>query len=133
MWLTVTPELPVADVAAAQVWYRDVLGCRIGWISSDASYGAVYVDTHEIFLARSDAPRPRVSYCVRVDDADAAYAACREAGAKIVAPLETRPWAMREFALEDLDGHRLRIGQSTLGAPKLHGAGAGAGEPGERG
>jgi catechol 2,3-dioxygenase-like lactoylglutathione lyase family enzyme len=117
MWLTVTPELPVADVAAAQRYYRDVLGCRIGWIAPDESYGAVYVDTHEIFLARRDAPRSTVTYCVRVDDADAAYAVCREAGAKVVAELETRPWAMREFAVEDLDGHRIRIGQSTLGGP----------------
>ena len=118
MWLTVTPELPVADVAVAQRWYRDVLGCRIGWIAPDQSYGAVYVDTHELFLARREAPRPRVSYCVRVDDVEAAYAACRESGAKIVAELETRPWQMREFALEDGDGHRVRIGQSTLGAPR---------------
>jgi catechol 2,3-dioxygenase-like lactoylglutathione lyase family enzyme len=118
MWLTITPELPVADVAAAQTWYRDVLGCRIAWISPDASYGAVYADTHELFLALRPAPRPRVTYCVRVDDADAAYAACRETGAKIVAELGTRPWAMREFSVEDLDGHRVRIGQSTLGGPK---------------
>ncbi len=117
MWLTVTPELPVADVAAAQRFYRDVLGCRIGWIAPDESYGAVYVDTNEIFLARRDPPHAPVTFCVRVDDADAAHAACVEAGAKVVSGLSDRPWAMREFAVEDLDGHRIRIGQSTLGGP----------------
>lgn len=117
MWLTVTPELPVADVAVAQRHYRDVLGCKIGWISPDESYGAIYVDTNEIFLARREPPHSRVTYCVRVDDADAAFAACQDAGASIVAPLETKPWAMREFTVEDLDGHRIRIGQSTLGGP----------------
>jgi len=117
MWLTITPELPVADVAAAQRYYRDALGCRIGWIAPDASYGAVYVDTLEIFLRRAEAPRPRVTICVRVDDADAAWAACREAGAHIVSELATQPWAMREFVVEDADGHRVRIGQSTLGGP----------------
>ena len=117
MWLTITPELPVADVAAAQRFYRDILGCSIGWVSEDGSYGAVYVDANEIFLARTEAPRARVVYCVRVDDADATYASCIEAGANIVAELETRPWAMREFSVEDIDGHRVRIGQSTLGGP----------------
>lgn len=117
MWLTITPELPVADVAAAQRHYRDVLGCKIGWISPDGSYGAVYVDANEIFFARRDAPRSRATCCIRVDDVDSAYEACRRAGAKIVSELETRAWAMREFEIEDLDGHHLRIGQSTLQGP----------------
>lgn len=114
MWLTITPELPVADVAAAQRYYRDALGCRIGWMAPDGSYGAVYVDANEIFLARTDPPRPPATICVRVDDADAAFAACREAGARIVAELEDKPWAMREFTVEDSDGHRIRIGESVL-------------------
>jgi catechol 2,3-dioxygenase-like lactoylglutathione lyase family enzyme len=117
VWLTITPELPVADVAAAQRHYRDVLGCKIAWISQDASYGAVYLDAHELFFHRTEAPRPRSTCCVRVDDVEAAWSACRTAGAKIVAGLETRSWAMREFTVEDLDGHRLRIGQSTLAGP----------------
>jgi uncharacterized glyoxalase superfamily protein PhnB len=117
MWLTITPELPVADVAAAQRHYRDVLGCKIGWISQDGRYGAVYLDANEIFLASTASPRARVTICARVDDVEAVWSACRGAGAKIVAELETRPWAMREFAVEDLDGHRLRIGQSTLEGP----------------
>jgi len=115
MWLTVTPELPVADVVTAQRYYRDALGCQIGWISPDGRYGAVYVDAHEIFLARTEAPRPCATICVRVDDADAAYAACRESGAHIVEGLADRPWAMREFVVADADGHRIRIGQSLLG------------------
>ena len=117
MWLTITPELPVADVAAAQRYYRDALGCRIGWIAPDGRYGAVYVDTHEIFLAQREAPRPRVTCCIRVDDVEEALATCREAGARIVEELEDKPWAMREFCVEDIDGHRLRIGESTLGGP----------------
>jgi catechol 2,3-dioxygenase-like lactoylglutathione lyase family enzyme len=119
MWLTVSPELPVADVADSQRFYRDVLGCRIGWVSPDASYGAVYVDTHEIFLARKDPPRPAATVCVRVDDAEAAYAACREAGATIVSALEDKPWSMREFTVADPDGHRIRIGESTLGGVRV--------------
>jgi uncharacterized glyoxalase superfamily protein PhnB len=58
-----------------------------------------------------------VTCCIRVDDVEAAYAECRRAGARIVSELETRAWSMREFSVEDLDGHRLRIGQSTLEGP----------------
>ena len=31
MWRSITPQLPVADVAASQRWYRDVLGFEIAW------------------------------------------------------------------------------------------------------
>jgi hypothetical protein len=31
MWHHITPQLPIADVARAQVYYRDALGCRIAW------------------------------------------------------------------------------------------------------
>lgn len=119
MWLTVTPELPVADVRASQQFYRDVLGCRIGWLAPDERYGAIYVETHEVFLAQRAEPRAAVTLCVRVDDVEVTLAAYREAGAEIVDDLEQKPWAMREFSIRDLDGHLLRIGESTLGAPTL--------------
>jgi uncharacterized glyoxalase superfamily protein PhnB len=116
MWSFITPELPVADVSEAQRYYRDVLGFKIGWTAPDGSYGAVYLGTTEVFLARSDSIRS-ATCCVRVEDVDAVYAAYRDAGAKIVSELEEKPWSMREFSVEDCAGHLFRIGQSTIGPP----------------
>jgi uncharacterized glyoxalase superfamily protein PhnB len=114
-WRFITPQLSVRDVEAAQRYYRDHLGFKIAWRSEDGSFGAVYNGTTEIFFARSEQSHPSSVCCVRVDDVEAVYAACRAAGAKIVSELETKVWSMREFSVQDPDGHVFRIGQSTLG------------------
>jgi len=114
MWISITPELPVPDVLEAQRYYRDVLGFKIGWTAEDESYGAVYIDANEVFFVRVDEPAQRAVCCIRVTDVEAELEARREAGARIVSDLEVKPWAMREFSVEDLNGHVFRIGQSTM-------------------
>ena len=108
MWTFITPQLPVANVRRAQAFYRDVLGCEIAWGRDD--YGAITHGTTEIFLIRSKEPRPGAVCCVRVADADALYEQYRERGAKIVEEIGEKPWGVREFTIEDLDGNLLRIG-----------------------
>jgi len=103
----------VTDLEATQAWYRDVLGFEIAWASSD--FGAVWQDRVEIFFARVGRAAPGACLCVRVVDADALWARYRERGAKIVAEPEDKPWGMREFTLEDPNGHRLRIGHPIPG------------------
>jgi catechol 2,3-dioxygenase-like lactoylglutathione lyase family enzyme len=103
----------VTDLEATQAWYRDVLGFEIAWASSD--FGAVWQDRVEIFFARVARPLPGGCLCVRVADADALCERYRERGAKIVAELEDKPWGMREFTLEDPNGHLLRIGHPIPG------------------
>ena len=110
MWKGIVPQLPVADVTAAQAWYRDVLGLEIAWTRGE-SFGAVRSRNVELFLAKSDARSP-ATFCVLVDDADFAYALCRERNVAIAEPISSTPWGTREFALRDLDGHLLRIGHS---------------------
>lgn len=116
MWTSLTPQLPVTDLAATQAWYRDVLGFEIAWANRD--FGAVWRDRVEIFFARVASPVPGSCLCVRVDDADALCAEYRERGARIVEGPEDKPWGMREFALEDPNGHRLRIGHPIPGGSR---------------
>ena len=116
MWNYITPQLPVADVEETQRYYRDVLGFKIGFTRGDG-FGSVQYGTSEIFLARSDTPRPGSCCCVRVDDADELFAIYRERGAKIVEPIANKSWGMREFTIEDPNGHYFRIGHSTRSAP----------------
>ena len=112
MWGMITPQLPVADVARAQEWFRDVLGFEITY-KSGKRFGAVQYGRNEIFLERSDRPIEGVCCCVRVEDADALYALYRERDAPIVEPIENKPWRIREFTIEEPNGHRFRIGHST--------------------
>jgi uncharacterized glyoxalase superfamily protein PhnB len=112
MWKSITPQLPVADVAEAQRYYRDVLGFQIAWIQGDR-FGAVHSGSSELFLSRHEGPRPPATCCVRIDDADGLYLIYRERGAEIVEAVATKPWGMREFAIRDPNGHVFRLGQST--------------------
>ena len=110
-WHFITPQLPVRDVRETQAYYRDVLGCKIAWIYEE-EYGAVYNGRTEIYFALETGSFEPSWNFVRVEDADAALAILRERGAKIVEEIESHPWGMREFTIEDLNGHRFRIGHS---------------------
>jgi len=109
------PQLPVRDVAAAQSWYRDVLGLGVNWIWND-DFGSVGQDCVELFLYESDEPHP-VCVSIFVDDVDAVFASCREHGGEIVSELEQKAWNVREFTIQDPDGNLLRIGTGVDGEP----------------
>ena len=110
-WQFLTPQLPVPDVRRAQAYYRDVLGFKIAWIYQE-EYGAVYNGATEIFFSLEEGQiRPCWNF-VRVENADEVLARYRESGARIVEDIASHPWGMREFTIEDENGHRFRIGHS---------------------
>ena len=104
-----TPILPVADVTATQAYYRDVLGFAVDWRERDL-FGAVSCGDISLFFAKSEDPVHRVTCVLNTVDADAIYDIYVGRGAKIVEPIATQPWGMREFTVEDINGHLLRIG-----------------------
>jgi len=110
-WHFITPQLAVADVRETQAYYRDMLGFKIAWIWQE-EYGAVYNGTTEIFFVREEGTiQPSCSF-VRVENADEVLAIYRERGVKIVEEIASHPYGMREFSIEDNNGHRFRIGHS---------------------
>lgn len=110
-WQFITPQLPVADVREAQAWYRDFLGFKIAWIWRE-EYGAVFHGATEVYLSKHDGPIHPMTCFVRVEDADEMLSLYRERGVRIVEEIESHPWGMREFTIEDHSGHRFRIGHS---------------------
>jgi predicted enzyme related to lactoylglutathione lyase len=48
---------------------------------------------------------------LRVDDVDGYYEDLKKKGIKILSPIETKPWEMREFSVASPEGHRMMIGQ----------------------
>lgn len=104
-----TPELPVEDVERAQLHYRDVLGFRVDWIDPGKDIGAVSRDRAAIFLRRRTRPFEPAVLWVFADDIGVTYGELQAAGARIVDPLETKPWGLRQFTVEDLDGNRFHF------------------------
>jgi uncharacterized glyoxalase superfamily protein PhnB len=100
------PELPVEDVERAQQYYRDVLGFEIGWLEPGKEMGAVSRGKAVIFFRRAEPPFAPAVHWVFAEDLDASYEELNSSGAKIVEPLEQKPWGMRQFRVEDPDGNR---------------------------
>ena len=100
------PELPVVDVERAQRHYRDALGFEIGWLYPDKDIGAVSRGSVAILFRKRTPPFEPAVHWVFADDIDATFGELRSSGASIVEPLEKKPWGLRQFTVEDLDGNR---------------------------
>ena len=100
------PELPVADVERAQQYYRDVLGFEIAWLDEGKEIGAVGRGKVAIFFRKRHGSFEPAVHWVFAEDIDATYEEFRSRGSKIVEPLEKKPWGLRQFTVEDLDGNR---------------------------
>ena len=100
------PELPVADVERARQHYHDVLGFDLAWLDSSKEIGAVSRGDVAIFFRRRVPPFDPAIHWVFAEDIDATYRELQALGANIVDPLELKPWGLKQFTVEDLDGNR---------------------------
>lgn len=103
------PELPVADVERAQRYYRDTLGFEINWLEPDKGIGAVSRPPVAIFFRRREPPFEPAVHWIFAPDIDATYREMELFGARIIEPLERKPWGSRQFTLEDIDGNRFYL------------------------
>mgnify|MGYP005863699119 CR=1 FL=1 len=108
--LTMRPNLAVRNVAVAAAFYRDVLGFRVTTTFDDGSFALLHGGGAELALVRDDAPSPQGAY-LYVRGVEALHARCEVAGAKVVYSLTDEPWGLRNFVVEDPDGHRIAIGE----------------------
>ena len=104
--IQITPNLQVADVAAAKAFYTGFLGLSteefsLGWVARFTS-----PDTGaSVQLVTRDATAPEDSaMSVQTDDVDAAYAEAQQLGYEIVHPLTTEAWGVRRFFVRAPDG-----------------------------
>jgi uncharacterized glyoxalase superfamily protein PhnB len=100
------PELPVEDVERAQQYYRDTLGFEIGWLYPGGDIGAVSRGDTVIFFRRRSRPFEPAIHWMFAADIEVTYAEMRALGAQIIEPLEKKPWGLRQFTVEDVDGNR---------------------------
>ena len=116
----VVPILRVADVAASIAYYRERLGFESDWRWGDPP-GCVRRDAIELFFCKECQGAPGTWMSIWVDDVDAMYEELRQRGAEIVQPPTNFEWGVREMNVQDLDGHRLRLGSDATGpADEVH-------------
>ena len=99
------PELPVADVERAQQHYKDALGFEIGWLYPDKEIGSVSRGKAVIFFRKRSQPFEPAVHWIFAEDIEATNQEFKSLGANIVDPLEMKPWGIRQFTVQDLDGN----------------------------
>jgi catechol 2,3-dioxygenase-like lactoylglutathione lyase family enzyme len=109
--------LAVRDLRTATDFFLNVLGFRRdfgdesdgwSWLSRD-HFCVGLGECKDAVPASELGDHSYVAY-VTVDDIDGLYAELVSRGAPIRTPPETKPWGMRELALETPDGHRMTFG-----------------------
>lgn len=124
------PVLLVKDVAASANYFRNACGFTYeGFVGNPPVFCICSRDRHYLMLAKTDPEKIVPYWKIRehtwnayfwVDDADALYAQVKAAGAKMDYGPCTQPYGVREFGIQDLDGHDIGFGQvleSNDGAP----------------
>lgn len=111
------PILNVRDVPAAIAYYRDKLGFRLDWAWGDPpGFASIDRGSARIFLCQGAQGGPGMWLCIDVEDVDALHREYQASGAIIRQPPTNFPWGMREMNVEDIDGHRLRMGGEATGS-----------------
>lgn len=113
-WLHLMPHLPVRDMDRSIEYYQEALGFRLGWRTADGGLAALVSGDIEVLLLvpwSGDAPPPPQSAYVYVEDPNSLCAEYQQAGADVIEPVASRPYGMRDFVVQDPDGHRFRLGR----------------------
>lgn len=112
------PILPCRSVSATTEFYRR-LGFEGGAHEFDSNYAIFKRGTIELhFFAHAELD-PDTSWAgcyIRVSDVQSLYEVSSASGFSTcgrpsIRPLEDKPWGLKEFAVVDLDGNLLRIGE----------------------
>lgn len=117
-----TPNLPSRDYAATSAFYA-----RLGFTERFRDEGWMILERGEVMLEffryeDLDPLQSNFSCCLRLDDADAFFRVCAEAGLPDtrkgyprIHPLRLEPSGLRIGALIDLDGTLVRLIQNPEG------------------
>jgi len=112
----INPKLPMRDKNATKEFYINKMGFTE--ISDYGDYLIIKKDNIEIHFFKFKELDPKENYgqvYIRTNDIDSLYQALMDNNVNIHpnAPLQTKPWGQKEFALLDPDNNLLTFGQSV--------------------
>lgn len=116
----VHPAFFVRDLETALDYYTNKLGFRFDFDWGDPpTFAGVTLDKVQMFLSQGE-PQSGSEVFFAVGDADELHEFHRQNGVKILCPPTDRAWAIRDYEVEDPDGHRLIFGHYIpVREPKL--------------
>ena len=102
-----------SDVAETLAYYKNVLGFESTWTWDDPpTFGSATSGGVTIMFSLQPELAKHVrghQHGIKVDDADELYRRHTANKATVVSPIEDKPWGLREYILEDLNGYHLRF------------------------
>lgn len=106
----IAPEIPVTNLNTTLAYYVRRLGFEIAMTMPDSGYAIVERDgiAIHLFEAEAGAASPAGLH-IFTPDLDQLFADLVERGARIVQPIELKPWGNREFRVEDESGNVLKF------------------------
>ena len=118
-YVSLVPTLPVKDVKETQDYYEKVFGFKTHWIW-EGEFGSVYGgQAFEIHLSKTNGNICRHTCYINIENADSFYEKLKSQGAKIVNEIKSTPWGMREFVVEEINGHLFRIGHGEKSVKEI--------------
>ena len=112
-------QLRTVDIDRALAFYIEKLGFTLSFRHEDF-YAGIETAGYMIHLKLVDDLDPGIDFVrqgehlhlhITVDDIESEYGRIREAGVTIREELTIKPWNMREFVVEDPDGHTIYFSQ----------------------
>ena len=118
---SLAPQFLVDDLSAAVAYYRDCLGFQTDFVY-ESFYAGVSRDGFSIHLkcaAKTLADRvnrrqnEHLDAYLGVRGIESLFEEMKSNGARILRPLEQRPWGCKDFYVEDLDDYILCFSEET--------------------
>lgn len=116
MLTSINPKLPMRDSSRTKEYYLNKLSFEL--LSDYGDYLILQKDNVEIHFFEFKGLNPRSNYgqvYIRTDNIDAFHQSLLDNHTPIHpnAPLQTKPWGQKEFALLDPDNNLLTFGQNV--------------------
>jgi uncharacterized glyoxalase superfamily protein PhnB len=112
---SVNPGLLVPDVAAAVAFYIEKLGFKPGWTWGDPPNAAgVKLGKVMVQMSKGVPVESKNWMSFEVTDVDDLFEFHKANGAKVSGAPEDKPWGIRLYQLQDLNGYWLEFGQILM-------------------
>jgi len=109
-----TSIFAASDILATLAYYKDVLGFESTWTYGDPPvFGSVTMGGVTITFNLQPELAAKVrghQHGVQVKGIDELYEFHRSSNANVVQEIEDKPWGIREYVIEDINGYHLRFG-----------------------